>query len=68
MWLFRRNDSSEEAKNALADAKNNLRKVQERSSEVTQVANALREIRERNHFAEQLEDIIRLGGLSAHDT
>lgn len=67
MW-FRRSDSAEEAKNALADAKTNLRKVQARSSEVTRVANALKEIRERNHFAEQLEAIIRPGGLSAHDT
>lgn len=67
MW-FRRSDSAEEAKYALADAKRNLRKVQARGSEVTRVANALREIRERNHFAEQLEAIIRPGGLSAHDT
>lgn len=68
MRLFRRSDSSEEAKKALADAKHNLRKVQARSSEVSRVANALKEIRERNHFAEQLEAIIRSGGHYPNDT
>lgn len=68
MWLFRRRDSSDEAKNALEDAKHNLRKVQARSSEVSRVANALKEIRERNHFAEHLEAIIRSGGLYPNDS
>lgn len=68
MRLFRRSDSSDEAKTALADAKHNLRKVQARSSEVSRVAKALKEIRERNHFAEQLEEIIRSGGLYPNDT
>lgn len=62
MWFLRnRTASADEAKSALEDAKKNLRKIQDRSCDVTKVANALKEIRERNHFAEQLEAIISRG-------
>lgn len=59
VW-FRRRDKRriKESKEALADANKSLREVQKRSDEVSYVANALKEIRERNHFAEQLEEIM----------
>jgi len=49
-----------ESEEALRDANINLRRVRSRDKEVREVAGALREIRERNHFAEQLQEI--LGG------
>lgn len=55
-WRSKGKDGDSEA--ALRDAQKNLRKVEKRGSEVTSVANALRELRERNHFAEQMEEII----------
>lgn len=43
---------------ALVDATQNLRNVQARTPEVREVAQALRGFRERNHFAEQLHDMM----------
>jgi hypothetical protein len=61
--LFRRRKATEEAQKALDEAKKNLKQVQERGSEVSRISNALREMRERNHFSEQMEEIIvRFGG------
>ena len=60
MW-FRRGDKKEESgdsEKALREAENNLHRVQRRSEEVTELADAFREFRRRNHFAEQLEEII----------
>ena len=58
MWFRRRSEASKEAEEALKDAQENLEEVKKRGPEVTEVAKALRDIRERNHFAEQLEDLI----------
>jgi hypothetical protein len=60
MWFLRKREtkSTEEANKALLDARQNLREVRGRGREVSKVADALREIRERNHFIEQLEDIV----------
>lgn len=60
MWFRRRREtsSSEEAAKALLDARQNLREVRRRSTEVSKVAQALKDIRERNHFAEQMEEIL----------
>lgn len=60
MWFQRRQGgkSGEEATEALKDAQENLREVQKRSEEVSQVARALKTLRERNHFAEQLEAVL----------
>lgn len=61
MWFLRRRlnkTRSEEADEALKDAQANLKRVKRRGGEVTRLAESLREIRERNHFAEQMEEII----------
>ena len=58
MWFPWRGKATEESAEALKDAQNNLREVSQRTSEVRKVAKALKDIRERNHFAEQVEDII----------
>jgi len=60
MWFLRRrlSKSSEEAGEALEDARKNLRRVKKRGEEVTKLSESLREIREQNHFAEQMEEII----------
>jgi hypothetical protein len=55
---WRNKDKDGESADALRDAEKNLRAVQRRGKEVTSVAKALREMRERNHFAEQMEEII----------
>jgi hypothetical protein len=57
MW-FRRHRNNSKADEALADAQQNLRAVQQRSTEVNQITKALKDMRERNHFAEALEDVI----------
>lgn len=63
LWFRRRNKRGVESEEALKDAKKNLREVQRRGREVSNVSNALKEIREKNHFAEALEAImIRHGG------
>lgn len=61
MWFRRRrvNKSAEEAKAALAEAREALRTVQERGDEVSTIANSAKKINDRNHFAEQIEEIIR---------
>lgn len=60
MWFLRRreSESGEEAKRALEDAENTLREVKDRAEEVSMIATDLKNIRERNHFAEQLEDLL----------
>lgn len=60
MWFLRRHQSNHgaDADKAIQDAQTNLKRVERRGSEVSKVSDALREIRERNHFAEQMEDII----------
>lgn len=63
MWfLWRNNKSNGDSEAALKDARKNVREVRERDQEVTKVVKALRDIRERNHFAEQMEEIIRRRG------
>ena len=57
-FRWRSKDKDGESGKALQDAQKNLRAVQKRGREVTSVANALRELREKNHFAEQMEEII----------
>lgn len=46
------------SKRALEDATKNLRHVQARTPEVREVVTALRGFRERNHFAEQLHELM----------
>lgn len=60
MWFLRKRQSrlTEEATDALEDAKRNLREVQKRTPEVASISRSLRELRERNHFAENLQAII----------
>ena len=58
MWFRRGNKAGVESEEALKDATKNLCEVQKRQPEVTKIANALKEFRERNHFAEQLEEIV----------
>jgi ElaB/YqjD/DUF883 family membrane-anchored ribosome-binding protein len=60
MWFLRRraSKSGEEAKEALAEAEQALQEVKARGQAISKMANDARNIRERNHFAEQLEDII----------
>lgn len=60
MWWpgRRRNDSNTDSEEALKDAKQQVRKAEKRTKEVTEVVDALRELRERNHFADAMEEII----------
>lgn len=60
MWFLhrRRSKSGEEAKEALAEAEQALQEVKARGEVISTMAADARNIRERNHFAEQLEDII----------
>jgi predicted ATPase with chaperone activity len=60
MWfLRRRHDSGEDADKALKEAEENLRIVQERNNEVTKIAKDLSDLRKKNHFAEQLEELLQ---------
>lgn len=56
--LFRRHKKSEEAQKALDEATKSLCEVKKRGFEVSKISNALKELNERNHFAEQMEEII----------
>lgn len=60
MLCIRRNKdkSNGESAKALKDAQNSLRRVNARTEEVRAVAQALKRTRERNHFAEQLQDLL----------
>jgi len=59
MWLLHHSGKAghEASKAALADAQENLVRVNMRTPEVQRVALALRTMRERNHFAEKLSFI-----------
>ena len=59
LWPNKKKGGRGPADEALDDANRNLREIEKRGQEVTQVANALRDFRERNHFAEGLEAMIR---------
>lgn len=60
MWFRRRrSDTTEKAEEALASARKNLREIKDRATEVTTIVESLKDLRERNHFAENLEEIIR---------
>lgn len=64
MWPFRRRDEKQKLKQsqqAILDATQSLREVTERNDEIHQISGALRSIRERNHFAEQLQVILKGG-------
>lgn len=61
MWPFRRNKNIKESQQAILDATKSLRDVRSRDPEVHAVSRTLREIRERNHFAEQLQIIMKGG-------
>lgn len=60
MWPRRKSekDTTEQATEALQDAQQNLQRVKRRGSEVKRVSTAIRNLRERNHFVEQIEEII----------
>jgi hypothetical protein len=61
MWGFlrrRRSESSDEATAAVKDAQKHLNRVRKRDQEVSDLSDSLREVRQRNHFAEQMEEII----------
>lgn len=54
----RRKTVEQDSRRALQEAKENLRRVQSRSDEVTEVTKSLRGLRERNHFAAKFELIL----------
>lgn len=58
MWFPWRSKTNGESEKALKEAEAAKRKANRRGGEVTEIAEALKEFRERNHFAEQLEQII----------
>lgn len=58
MLFRRRKKSTEDAQAALEDACKNLKQVEQRSDEVSRVSEAIKQVGERNHFAEQLEEIV----------
>lgn len=58
MLFRRRKQATQDAQKALDEAREKLKEVRERGKEVSAISSALREIRERNHFAEQMEEII----------
>lgn len=58
MWFRRDRKEDPEAKKALREAYQHLEEVQSRSEEVHRVAEASREFRRRNHFAEDLSQIL----------
>lgn len=63
MLFRRRKQATHDAQKALDEAREKLKEVRQRGQEVSAISSALREIRERNHFAEQMEEIIvRFGG------
>lgn len=66
MWRpYRRNKpNSHDAEEALQDASRNLARIKKRTPEVKEVSRESRIMRERNHFREQLETIMILGGHS----
>ena len=59
MWFKHRDESAEESEAALKEARKNLREVKKRGPEVTEISHAFKELREKNHFAEQLEELIK---------
>jgi hypothetical protein len=68
VWFRRRSRELvvDESHKALVEAEAAHLEVQKQGNEITNLARALRDIRERNHFAEQLEEIIvkKRGGYS----
>lgn len=56
--LRRNRSTTEDAKKALDEARRNVKRVKQRSEEVSEVAGALKNIRERNHFADQLLELM----------
>jgi hypothetical protein len=63
MFFPKRKKGLVDSAKALEDADQNLKRVKSREKEVHEVAESLRIIRQRNHFAEQLQEI--LGGSTA---
>jgi hypothetical protein len=61
---FRRRgkDKEDPADKALREARDKVKEIEERGEEVTALAESLKHMRERNHFAEQLEELIRRRG------
>lgn len=58
MWFPWRGKPVKDVEAALRDANRGLRHAKNQSEEVSSLADSLREFRERNHFAEQLEEMI----------
>lgn len=62
MWRLRRRDPrSDEAEQALRDARAAALNISDRHAEVLEVASSLRKIRRDNHFSEHLTRIMKEG-------
>jgi hypothetical protein len=59
-WRSKKEETS--ADKALREAEDKVKEIEERGEEVSELAKSLRHMRERNHFAEQLEELIRRKG------
>lgn len=60
MWFRKsRSEPKDESVEALEEAKEHLMGVANRSDEVYSLAASLRNMREKNHFAEQVVEIMR---------
>jgi hypothetical protein len=58
MWPRKRKKETE-SRVALATSIENLERTKDRATDVTEITEALKQLRERNHFAEQLQSIMR---------
>lgn len=58
MWFRRRTKGLDKSEKALQEAEERVFETHRQGHEVAKVAESLRYISDRNHFAEQLEEII----------
>lgn len=58
MWFRKHQASTGEADQAVEESANKLQATVERTAAVVEITTALRVLRERNHFVEQLRDVM----------
>ena len=62
LWLTNKKTCDQDSKNALADAKQNLKQIKSETSEIQTIVADLQRIRRNNHFADSFRRAFEANG------
>lgn len=62
LWVTNKKPCTQDSKNALADAKQNLKQIKSETSEIQAIVADLKRIRRNNHFADSFRKAFEANG------